>query len=136
MCERRSYDEEHRCRDDDRQCQLRVHGQDLHVGYGSRPVSFRNFWFSWQMNSIISEPSATISCSTRTVNGRVYAFGSSIVTSICNWPKFTRRNRSVSVNASVNGSPFPSSHPSPGRSVNAPRKLLDVTTSVSPSHRP
>ena len=62
---------------------------------GSRPVIFRNIWFSWQMNSIISEPSATISCSIRTVNGREYAFGSSMVTSISRLPKFTRRNRSV-----------------------------------------
>ena len=38
------------------------------------PVSFRNFWFSWQMNSIISEPSATICCSTLTVNGRRVRF--------------------------------------------------------------
>lgn len=35
------------------------------------PVIFRNIWFSWQTNSIISEPSATTVCSTLTVNGRV-----------------------------------------------------------------
>ena len=35
------------------------------------PSHLRNIWFSWQMNSILSEPSATITCSTLTVNGRV-----------------------------------------------------------------
>ena len=38
--------------------------------FGARPVSLRNIWFSWQMNSISSEPSGTICWLTRTVNGR------------------------------------------------------------------
>ncbi len=52
----------------------------------SRPVSFRNVWFSWQMNSIGSEPSVTICWRTLTVKGRVYAFGSSTVNSISSRP--------------------------------------------------
>ena len=41
----------------------------------------------------------------------VYAFGSSIVTSICRVPKFRRRNRSVILAWSVSGLPMMSSHP-------------------------
>ena len=52
----------------------------------SRPVSFRNVWFSWQTNSIISDPSATIRSTTLTVNGSLYAFGSSTVSSISSRP--------------------------------------------------
>ena len=59
-------------------------GQAHYLGYGSglgvgcrKPAQpsylictrFCHCWFSWQMNSIISEPSATISCSTLTVKG-------------------------------------------------------------------
>ncbi len=58
----------------------------LFVYLGARPVSLRNVWFSWQMNSIISEPSATIRCRTLTVKGRVYAFGSSTVSSMSSSP--------------------------------------------------
>ena len=42
---------------------------------------------------------------TRTVNGFVYAFGSSIVTSISSVPKFGRRKRSVIFASSVSGLP-------------------------------
>src|SRR4029453_502834 len=52
----------------------------------ARPVSFRNVWFSWQMNSIGSEPSATICWRTLTLNGLVYAFASSTVNSISSSP--------------------------------------------------
>jgi putative transcriptional regulator len=52
----------------------------------ARPVSFRNVWFSWQMNSIGSEPSATICWMTLTLNGLVYAFASSTVNSMSSRP--------------------------------------------------
>ena len=67
---------------------------------------FCHCWFSWQMNSISSEPSATIRWSILTVKGLVYAFGSSRVNSMSSCPKFTRRNRSVTFAASVYGLPL------------------------------
>src|SRR5262249_56973880 len=68
-------------------------------------------------------------CFTVTVHGFVYAFGSSTVISISRLPKFGRRNRSVTLAASVNGLPMISSQPSSMRP-------LVSTTSVSPSHFP
>src|SRR5262245_15059606 len=88
--------------------------------------------FSLQMNSIISV-SNMMRWFTRTVNGLVYALGSSMVMSICMVPKFGRRKRSVILSASVYGLPFTSSHPA----RSSPRKLVVSTTSVSlPSHQP
>ena len=71
----------------------------------------------------------------RTVNGFVYAFGSSSVMSISSLPKIGRRKRSVNFAWPLYGLPLTSSHPSYGPS-SAPRRLLVSTTSVSPSQRP
>ena len=87
--------------------------------------------FSLQMNSIISW-STMRRWFTRTVNGLVYALGSSIVMSISSVPKFGRRNRSVILSASVYGLPLTSSHPA----LSSPRKFVVSTTSVSSSHQP
>jgi hypothetical protein len=71
---------------DARKALYKRRGQAHYLGYGSglgegcrKPAQpfylictrFCHCWFSWQMNSIISEPSATICCSTLRVKGFV-----------------------------------------------------------------
>src|SRR5262249_12794347 len=64
-----------------------------------------------------------------TVQGLLYAIGSSMVTCISSVPMFLLRNRSVTCSASVVGLPALSSHV-------FPLKPLLSTTNVSPSHLP
>ena len=119
-------------------CRRETDGRESHDGYEDRAIQpdsylmcFVDFSFSLQMNSIISW-STMMRWFTRTVNGFVYALGSSIVMSISIVPKFGRRNRSVILSCSVYGLPLTSSHPA----RSSPRKFVVSTTSVSPSHQP